>query len=41
MFYSIINNQKNRKNEVGLFKEDGEIIDDAEMIVEKLLMEFK
>ena len=41
MFYSIVNKQKNRKNEVGPFKEDGEIIDDAETIVERLLMEFK
>ena len=41
MFYSIINNQKNRKNEVEPCKVDEEIIDDAETIVEKLLMEYK
>ena len=40
MFYSIINSQKNRKNEVGPFKENEEIINDAELIVEKLLLEF-
>ena len=41
MFYSIVNNQKNRKNTVGPFKENVEIIDDAEIIVERLLMELK
>merc|ERR1712105_246040 len=30
MFYSIINKQKNRKNKVGSFKENGEIIDEME-----------
>ena len=40
MFYSIINSQKNRKNEVGPFKENEEIINDAELILEKLLLEF-
>merc|ERR1711984_75037 len=32
MFYSIINKQKNRKNIVGPFKENGEIIDEGEVI---------
>ena len=39
-FYSIINKQKNRKNKVGPFKENGEIIDEGEMICEKLILEF-
>merc|ERR1712030_93650 len=30
MFYSIVNKQKNRKNKVGPFKENGEIIDEGE-----------
>ena len=40
MFYSIMNKQKNRKNIVGPFKENGEIIDEGEVICEKLLSEF-
>ena len=40
IFYSIINNQKNRKNKVGPFKENGEIIDEGEEICEKLVLEF-
>ena len=38
MFYSIINNQKNRKHEVRPFKENVEIINEAEIIVENLLL---
>merc|ERR1712030_283668 len=30
IFYSIVNKQKNRKNKVGPFKENGEIIDEGE-----------
>ena len=37
-FYSIFNKQKNRKNKVGPFKENGEIIDEGEMICEKLIL---
>merc|ERR1712002_940648 len=40
IFYSIINKQKNRKNKVGPFKENGEIIDEGEVICEKLVLEF-
>merc|ERR1712090_66069 len=40
MFYSIINKQKNRKNKVGPFKENGEIIDEGEEICEKLVLDF-
>ena len=40
IIYSIINKQKNRKNKVGPFKENGEIIDEGEMICEKLILEF-
>ena len=40
MFYSIINKQKNRKNEVGPFKEDEKLIHEGEEICEKLLSEF-
>ena len=40
MFYSIINSQKNRKNQVRPFIENKKIINDAELIVEKLLLEF-
>ena len=40
MFYSIMNKQKNRKNIIGPFKENGEIIDEGEVICEKLLSEF-
>merc|ERR1711894_474435 len=40
IFYSIINKQKNRKNKVGPFKENGEIIDEGEEICEKLVLEF-
>merc|ERR1711984_489 len=39
IFYSIINKQKNRKNKVGPFKENGEIIDEGEVICEKLVLE--
>merc|ERR1712066_670091 len=37
---SIRNKQKNRRNEIGPFKENNEIIYDAETIVEKQLLEF-
>merc|ERR1712030_106170 len=40
IFYSIINKKKNRKNKVGPFKENGEIIDEGEEICEKLVLEF-
>ena len=40
MFYSIINKQKNRKNKVGPFKENGEIVDEGEIICERLVLEF-
>merc|ERR1712066_881985 len=36
----IRNKQKNRRNEIGPFKENNEIIYDAEIIVEKQLLEF-
>merc|ERR1712105_99037 len=39
-FYSIINKQKNRKNQVGPFKKNGEMIDEGEVICEKLVLEF-
>merc|ERR1712074_182126 len=38
--FSIVNKQKNRKNKVGPFKENGEIIDEGEGICEKLVLEF-
>ena len=41
MFYSLINKQKNRKNEVGPFKEGEEIISDGEAICNKLVSEYK
>ena len=37
MIYSIMNKQKNRKNEIGPFKENNELITNGEIIVEKLL----
>merc|ERR1712066_47423 len=37
---SIRNKQKNRRNEIGPFKENNEMIYDAETIVEKQLLEF-
>ena len=40
MLYSIMNKQKNRKNEIGPFKENNELITNGEIIVEKLLLEF-
>merc|ERR1711888_572472 len=40
IFYSIVNKQKSRKNKVGPFKENGEIIDEGEVICEKLVLEF-
>ena len=40
IFYSIFNNQNNRKNKVGPFKENGEFIDEGEVICEKLKLEF-
>ena len=40
MLYSIRNKQKNRRNEIGPFKKNDEIIHDAEIIVEKQLLEF-
>merc|ERR1712120_81129 len=40
MLYSIKNKQKNRRNEIGPFKENDEIIHDAEVIIEKQLLEF-
>ena len=40
MLYSIRNKQKNRRNEIGPFNESNEIIHDAEIIVEKQLLEF-
>ena len=41
MFYSLINKQKNRKNQVGPFKEGEEIISDGEAICNKLVSEYK
>ena len=41
MFYSLINKKKNRKNEVGPFKEGEEIISDGEAICNKLVLEYK
>ena len=35
-----MNKQKNRKNEIGPFKENNELITNGEIIVEKLLLEF-
>ena len=40
MFYSLINKQKNRKNEVGPFKEGKEIISDGEAICNRLVSEY-
>ena len=40
MLYSIRNKQKNRRNEIGPFKENDEIIHDTEVILEKQLLEF-
>ena len=40
MLYSIKNKQKNRRNEIGPFKENDEIIHDTEVILEKQLLEF-
>ena len=40
MFYSLINKQKNRKNEIGPFKEGQEIISDGEAICNRLVSEY-
>ena len=40
MFYSLVNKQKNRKNEVGPFKEGEEIINDGREICDRLVSEY-
>ena len=40
MFYSFINRQRNRRNEIGPFKKDGEFIYDGKEICESLKSEY-